>query len=70
VEYFNYLGIILTNDARCTRGIKSRIAIAKAALNKKTVFTSKLDINLRKELISGAFGAYLCLLLKLGHFGK
>jgi len=31
--------------------IKSRIAMAKAAFNKKTFFTSKLDLNLRKELV-------------------
>jgi hypothetical protein len=35
VEYFNYLGSMITNDARCTREIKSRIAMAKSALNKK-----------------------------------
>jgi hypothetical protein len=51
MEYFNYLGSILTNDARCTREIKSRIAMAKAALNKKTLFTSKLDLHLRKKLV-------------------
>jgi hypothetical protein len=51
VEYFNYLGSI-TNDARCTREIKSRIAMAKAAFNKKTtLFTSKLDLNFRKKLV-------------------
>jgi hypothetical protein len=50
VEYFNYLGTMITNDARCTREIKSRIAMAKAAFNKKkTLFTSKLDSNLRKK---------------------
>jgi hypothetical protein len=44
VEYFNYLDSMITNDARCTREIKSRIAMAKAAFNKKkTLFTSKLD---------------------------
>jgi hypothetical protein len=44
VEYFNYLGRMIANDARCTREIKSRIAMAKAAFNKKkTLFTSKLD---------------------------
>jgi hypothetical protein len=32
VEYFNYVDSIITNDARCTRGIKSKIALAKAAL--------------------------------------
>ena len=47
VEYFNYLGSMMTNDARCTREIKSRIAMNK----KKTVFTSKLDLNLREKLV-------------------
>jgi hypothetical protein len=36
----------------CTCEIKSRIAIAKAAFNKKkTLFSSTLDINLRKKLV-------------------
>jgi hypothetical protein len=34
--YFNYLGSMITNDARCTREIKSNIAMAKVAFNKKT----------------------------------
>jgi hypothetical protein len=43
---------MITNDARCTREIKSRITVAKAAFNKKkNLFTSKLDINLRKKLV-------------------
>jgi hypothetical protein len=42
----------ITNDARCTHEIKSRIAMAKAAFNKtKTLFISKLDLNLRKKLV-------------------
>jgi hypothetical protein len=50
VEYFNYLGSMITNDARCTLEIKSRIAMAKGAFNKKkTLFTSKLDSNLMKN---------------------
>jgi hypothetical protein len=33
-----------TNDATCIRGIKFRIALAKAAFNKKkTLYTSKSD---------------------------
>jgi hypothetical protein len=36
VEYFNYFGIPITNDARFVREIKSRIAMAKTAFNKKT----------------------------------
>jgi hypothetical protein len=52
VEYFNYLDSITTNDASCTREIKSRIAMSKAAFNKKkNLFTSKLDLNLRKKLV-------------------
>jgi hypothetical protein len=35
VECFNYLGSMITNAARCTREIKSRIAKAKAAFNRK-----------------------------------
>jgi len=50
VEYFKYLGSILTNDGRCTCEIKCRIAIAKAAFNKKrALFTSTLDLELRKK---------------------
>jgi hypothetical protein len=55
VEEFNYLGSMITNDARCTREIKARIAMAKAVLKKKkkkkTLFTSKLDLELRKKLV-------------------
>jgi len=35
VEYFNYCKSIITNDARYAREIKSRVAIPKAAFNKK-----------------------------------
>jgi hypothetical protein len=43
---------MMTNDARCTYEITSRIAMAKAAFNKKkTPFTSKLDLYLRKKLV-------------------
>jgi hypothetical protein len=35
VEDFNYLGSMITNDARYTREIKARIAMAKAAFNKR-----------------------------------
>ena len=49
---FKYLGSMLTEDGRCTCEIKSRIAMAKAAFNKKkNLFTSKLDLNLRKKLV-------------------
>ena len=52
VESFKYLGSILTNDGRCTCEIKCRIAMAKAAFNKKrALFTSTLDLELRKKLV-------------------
>ena len=51
VVYLSYLGNLITDDARCTCEIKFRIFTAKAAFNKKTLFTSKLDLDLRKELM-------------------
>ena len=43
---------MLTKDGRCTCEIKSRIAMAKAAFNKKnTLFASKLDLNVTKKLV-------------------
>jgi hypothetical protein len=36
VEFFNYLGRRITNEARCIREIKSRVAVAQAAFTKKT----------------------------------
>jgi hypothetical protein len=48
----NYLGSMITNYARYTVEIKSSIAMAKAAFNKeKTLFTSKLHLNLRNKLV-------------------
>jgi hypothetical protein len=52
VESFKYLGSMLTNGERCTCEIKSRIVMAKAAFNKKrALFTSTLDLELRKKLV-------------------
>jgi hypothetical protein len=52
VESFKYFGSILTNDGRCTCKIKCRIAMAKAAFSeKRALFTSTLDLELRKKLV-------------------
>jgi hypothetical protein len=52
MEYFKYLGSEITKDARCARKIKHRIDMANAALSKKkTVYTNKLDLNLRKKAV-------------------
>jgi hypothetical protein len=47
---------MITNHVWCTREIKSRIVVAKAAINKKILFTSELDFNLRKKLVK----CYIC----------
>jgi len=53
VEYFNCLGSMITNAARCTCEIESRIAMAKVAFNKKkTLFTKKWNWSLRKKLVN------------------
>jgi hypothetical protein len=63
---------MITNYARCTREIKARIAIAKAAFNrKKTLFTRKLDLEIRKKLVKRyvcsitVYGAEIWILRKL-----
>jgi hypothetical protein len=41
---------MVTNDARCTREIKSRMVMANAAFDKrKALFTSKLDFKFKEE---------------------
>ena len=43
---------MITNYGRYTHEVKYRIAMAKAALNRKTtLFTSKLDLYLRKKAV-------------------
>jgi hypothetical protein len=56
------LGSITTNDARCTHEIKSSIAMRNAAFNKKTRFTSKLDLNSRKKIVK-------CYILSVALYG-
>jgi len=52
VEYFNYLGSMITNEARCARKIISRIAKATTAFNKKEIlFASEMESNLKKKLV-------------------
>ena len=42
---------MLTEDGRCTCEIKSRIAMVKAAFNKKkNLFTSKLDLTFKGRM--------------------
>jgi hypothetical protein len=60
-----------TNNARYTYEMKCRIAMAKATFNKKTLFTSKLDLYLRKKVLKcyiwsiALYGAETWTLLKV-----
>jgi hypothetical protein len=50
LEYFKYMGSMITNDARCTSEIKSIIVTARASFSrKKKLFSSKLNLNLRNK---------------------
>jgi hypothetical protein len=58
---------MLRNDGRCTCEIKSRIAMAKVAYNKKrALFTRKMELELRKKLVKcytwsiALYGAETC----------
>ena len=72
VKSFKYLGSMFTDDGRCFCEIKSRIAMEKAAFNKKkNLFTSKLDLNLRKKLVKCyTFEAWFFMVLKFGRSGQ
>ena len=68
------MGSVITNDARRTREIKSRICMANAFFNKwKSLFTSKLALNLMEELVKfcslciALFGAETWTLRKVDH---
>jgi hypothetical protein len=46
---YQLFGGTITSDARCTQEITSRTVNLKTACYKKTLFTIKLDLNLRKK---------------------
>jgi hypothetical protein len=51
VYYINCLGSMITNCAGCTREIKYRIAMVKAALNRILV-TSTTGLGVKKNLVN------------------
>jgi len=48
VEYFSYVGNLITSDSICTREIQSRFAMAKAAFDKRKTFHQQIELK-RKE---------------------
>jgi hypothetical protein len=53
VDYFYYLGSVMTDDARCTFEIKLSISMTKAAFKKKkrNLVTSHLELYVGKKLV-------------------
>jgi hypothetical protein len=48
----HYVSHRITSDVICTRELTSRIAMAKTSFSeKRTLFNSRLDLNLRKKLL-------------------
>jgi hypothetical protein len=78
MEYFTYVGSMITKDARCTDEIKSRIITAKAAFNnRKALLTSKMNDPVKCYTWSIAlYGAEMRTLPKVqqalhcAHFGR
>jgi len=52
VEYFQYGGMLTTNDARYTCDIKSRIVMAKATSNKKKTFHQQNGLKFMYKLVN------------------
>jgi hypothetical protein len=67
VEYLKYLANMITEDAICTHEINCRIAMAKAAINKTTLFTGKLNLNLRNKLVKCYIWNIAFMVLKLNN---
>jgi hypothetical protein len=52
VQYLIIFGSLITNDATCTREIKSKIAMSEATfIKEKLLFISRFGLNLRKYLV-------------------
>ena len=52
VSHYKYLGSILTEDGRCEKDMKTRLAMAKGTFNDKiAILSSKLDQDLKKRMI-------------------
>ena len=67
VEYFIYLVSTVTNDARCTREIKSMIAMIKVAF---TSFRPQIGLKFKEETHKTQLLKKLCVVLKLRYFGE
>jgi len=70
MDYLKYFGRVVTNHARWTTQIKSRIAKATAVFNKNSLH-QKIGIKFKEETSEMLRLEQSCARwLKLGHFGK
>jgi len=70
VEYFDYLSS-LVSDERFTCEIEPRFVMAKKEFKKKSSFLQQIGLRLEEETSEILhFGAFLCIVPKLGHLGK
>jgi hypothetical protein len=46
-----WVSSMITSDTRYKRELKSRIAMAKAAFNKQTLWISRMKLNIRDKLV-------------------
>jgi hypothetical protein len=51
VDYLNYLGGMITKDARCSREITSKIAVSKASFNKNKNFHLQVGLKFKEGTI-------------------
>jgi hypothetical protein len=58
---------MITNDARCTHEIKSRIAMDKVAI---TSFRPQIGLKFKEETHKKQLLKKFCVVLKLRYFGK
>ena len=70
VEYSNRLSTMITNGVSCTREIKSRIAMAKAAFIRKKNFHQQSGLQLKHVTNEVLHLEHYCMVLTLKHFGK
>ena len=71
MEYFKYVGSLITKDAKYLLEIKSRIDMAKAAVNMKKNFHQQIRLKFKEETSEiSTCVAQLCMVLQFGHFGK
>jgi hypothetical protein len=70
VEYFSYLGSIITNAARSTRVIASRIAVTKVALDRKKTFHLRTELQTKEKMRNVTYDVEFCMAPKLEHLGE